>query len=198
MPQINNLIITEERIAFFCIPKCANASVKQVFHKTFGKLRYWPKERILRLHGYLTIAIVRDPFERAISTWAHKILELGPEEGRFRYGEWFTLGMTFQEYCETVDLIPDVDIDVHFQSQAHLIALDGHTIPDYVFRFESLPDSWSKIQDFVLRHCNAPLPSLPQRNAVDIDRWSLRADIRCRELIDARYPADRAIWEAAS
>ena len=198
MPQINNLVIIRERIVFFCIPKCANASVKQVFHETFGELRYWPKERIRDLDGYLTIAIVRDPFERAISTWAHKILELGPEEDRFRYGEWFQLGMTFREYCETVAVLPDPDIDVHFQSQAHLIALERHTIPDYVYRFESLPDSWFNIQDLVLRHCYAPLPSLPQMNSTTIDRWPLRADLRCRELINRRYVADYAIWNVAS
>ena len=198
MPQINNLVITEERIAFFCIPKCANASVKQVFHETFGQLRYLSKERIRGLDGYLTIAIVRDPFERAISTWAHKILELGPEEDRFRYDEWFTLGMTFPQYCETVAEIPDSGIDVHFQSQAHLIAVKGVTVPEYVYRFESLPDSWSNIQDLVLRHCYAPLPSLPQMNATAIDRWPLRADLRCRELINRRYAADYQIWERAS
>ena len=197
MPQINNLIITEERIAFFCIPKCANASVKHVFHKTFGKLRYWPKERILRLHGYLTLAIVRDPFERAISTWAHKILELGSEEQRFRYGEWFTLGMTFLQYCERVAEIPDADIDVHFQSQAHMITVERHTVPDHVFRFESLPNSWAKIQNLVARHCLTALPDLPKMNAITVDRDPLRVDLRCRELIGARYTADYGIWRSA-
>jgi hypothetical protein len=198
VPQINNLVIVRERIAFFCIPKCANASVKQVFHETFGQLRYWSKERIRDLDGYLTMAIVRDPFERAISTWAHKILELGPEEDHFRYGKWFELGMTFLQFCETVAEIPDPDIDVHFQSQAHLIAMEGHTIPEYVYRFESLLNSWSNIQDLVLRHCYAPLPSLPHLNATEINRWPLRANLRCRELINRRYGADYQIWEAAS
>lgn len=209
MPQINNPVLHNHKVAFFCIPKCANSSTKQTIRlalrpdifdvperdiekviKTHGEPFVYKDKYAIREYrdkGYLTICLVRNPYERTISTWAHKITH--NPNGKIQWSNLgFWAGMTFEEYVDHINKIPDEEADIHFQSQSHLISINNELVPEYIFHFEDLPQAWQDIKSKVYNFCGLHLNNLPKFNSSDkTKRPSLNNFPRIKEMIYYRY-----------
>lgn len=209
MPQINNPVIHKYKLAFFCIPKCANSSVKQSLRialkpDPYAKVSKKNLRKVIRQTGepfeyknkyaiseydYLTICIVRNPYERTISTWMHKITH-NPKGSPQWAGLGFWAGMSFEDYVKHINKISDEKADVHFKSQSSIIAIDNKIVPRYVFGFEDLPECWTKIQYLVYSWCGLELPDMPHYNASNGGRPNLDEMPKIKNLILRRYKDD--------
>ena len=206
MPQINNPVLHRHKLAFFCMPKCANSSVKQSIRVTlrpdiFKLDRKSEIRNLIKKHGepfdyedqyqidkykdYLKIGIIRNPFERTISTWAHKINNRP---------QWPNLGfwpnMAFEEYVKHISTIPDSKADIHFKSQTSLIAIENRIVPENIFLFEDFPGCWKEIQKMVFAWCGLKLPDMPHYNQSKKTRPDLNKMPELKNLIIERYKKD--------
>lgn len=192
------------------MPKCANSSTKQTIRvylrpdlfslnkkknirptiRKYGEpFVYEDKYQISKHSDYLTICIIRNPYERTISTWAHKITH--NPKGKVQWPNLgFWAGMTFEEYVAHINKISDEKADIHFKSQAYLSSIGNELIPQYIFRFEDLPYCWKKIQYLVYSWCGMELPDMPHYNPSKEKRPDLDKMPRIKEVIYQRYKND--------
>lgn len=171
MPDPNTVLLADHGLAFFCIPKVANTSIKVAILKGLGRpvprnehsseaLDYGSAADVLAA-GLTGIALVRDPESRLASCWLNKVG--GPRfhpgfAHRQRYG--FTKGMPWPDFARRVAKIPDRCADQHFRSQSSMLTHRGRLAPRHVFRFEDLPQAWREIQAVALAVGNLKLPDL--------------------------------------
>ena len=145
---------------------------------------------------HFKFAFVRNPWDRLVSLYFQKIAGAGRDyggpdlnpagvEGRFYRG------MPFAEYIEAVCATPDEEANPHFRSQ-HLVVcprVDGEIAADFVGRFESLPDDFSRVAGMI----GAPDLELPHRlrsKARKKQPYSDFYDARLRDLAGKRFRED--------
>jgi len=178
-------------IGFIHIPKCAGSSVQQWFHANHVKLY---RRGHLRLDEYDTadlaqadrwFAIVRDPFDRAISQYefcrvkAKRMLAKNP---RLHYYQqmlnMYDLGFGFwlRHYHH---------LNARFHcTQFSYISISGQIAVDMVLRFENLAQEWYSIA--ALTGCDEPLPHV-KKSLRSRDEYYSSAD---RDFVLRKYHQD--------
>lgn len=174
MPDPNNVLIPEHRLAFMAIPRCGNTALKSALAAALGRRGYVHDPAIfetgdkrtcarLRAEGWLVFAVVRDPMQRLVSCWRGKVAGPVLHSGFRRYA-WARAGMAFDDFAWQVCHTPDARAEQHFRSQAAELLLDGRQVPELLLRFERLEQGWARLQVRVEAHCGLVLPVLARMN----------------------------------
>jgi len=191
MPDPNNIILPEHKLAFMLIPKCANTSIKYAILDALGintkenihnpKLfKYADRCFIKSKKDWLKIAIVRNPYDRLLSCWRSKIWEPRRLHSGFTKYKVFYHKMPFEKFIDRVIELPDCIADQHFRMQSLELLSGGKLVPNLIGRMENLDNDWSKIQNAVFEHCKLKLPVLKLINATDKNNNPYTRELKMR------------------
>ena len=147
---------------------------------------------------YYTFAFVRSPFDRLVSCFEDKVRRPVQHHGRYFFDSAyndillkrfikvnFSPDMSFDEFIKSVAKIPDFLSDGHFRSQYSMLYSGGHPIPDYIGKFEDLPESWLP----VAKQCG--FPELDQKNQSERESLSRYfGTVELLKLVRKRYMKD--------
>ena len=93
---------------------------------------------------HFCFSFVRNPFDRLVSAYNNKILELDEPPGPMQ-AMGLTHAMPFAAFMECVVMTPDAQLDVHLLPQSSILCLDGQLIPNFVGRLEQMDRDWDKL-----------------------------------------------------
>ena len=166
----NNVVFPQYGLAFLVIPKCCNTSIKDALSSRFRDdsiptlkgLRHAYLQNIPE--GYLKMAVVRNPYARAVSIYNNKVADPGPAQIK-RLG--FNKKMSFAEFCAHMNEIPDDydgQVDMHLKSQTYFLTLNGELKADYIAKQEEFLDSWKRLSEIAFDRCGVRVPNLPHKN----------------------------------
>lgn len=162
MPDPNNVLLHDRKIAFMCIPKAGNTSIKRALMEAYG-LEGNP-HRVFECGpvpgGYFAVAFVRNPVDRVLSCYADKIQRRWiPSLSRF--GMW--PDMPLDDFIDRVCTVSDGEATgsgQHFRSQFY----DLGNRPDFLGRVDRMGEDWAR-----LRHALTWLPELGHHNQAPHD-----------------------------
>jgi hypothetical protein len=177
------------------IRKNATSSVKWAFLKSMGimnprNIHFNPNlvyKGIKGLNGEKVAAIIRNPYERAISNWQNK-LHAQADNGRQRktwLGFGFKLRCSFEEY---VDRLQHVYMnDGHMKPQVNHLPLNV----DFMLDMDDMPAQWQKLQ----AHFKW-LPDLPKKNFTRYQKpIEEYLTPETKKIIDRIYSKDVSLYE---
>ena len=171
------IYLKSHNLLYFAIPKVANSSIKNLFAKKLnlkgnknrkGGLAYLfnndieskklissgilvSKSKALELTktGVESFTVVRDPIQRLESYYNTCVVSpiLMKKLSKFYGNNFFWYGMTFDEFSNSVCLIPDIISNRHFLSQNTFIKYKGEIIVNNIF---SLEDFDSELSNFLI------------------------------------------------
>lgn len=195
-----NVVIPEYRLAFIIIPKCGNRSMKNMLVEGMGigdKSQHLWGHTYAYLNqipeSYLKIAIVRNPFTRAVSVYNDKIRSNCKRKQIRKMG--FTGKMSFEDFCKRLGRMPsdyDERMDVHLKSQHYFLTVNDELAVDIVVKQEELPASWQRASSAVFEHCGFGLPELPHLHKSSWKKFSYYYNELndCARLVYLRYEKD--------
>ena len=176
MAKPNVFVVEDYKLVMLGVPKCGQTSVKRAFvgkdvynvhdRGNFNYLNFDEVEAY-REKGYLTVTIVRNPYDRLFSFWKQKILK--PNKFVRGASKPFYTGMPFTDVVREVCNTCDSASDVHFKSQVEQISFNGR-FPEFIGRLENFQDDWNVISGLL----GKTLPELPYENRTDYhkDEWT--------------------------
>ncbi len=182
-----------ERTIFLLSGKCGNSSVKAAVLKAKGaKVEWihqatepWSLRRVAR-SDFRKIAVVRNPYARAVSVWTGKILRK-PDAGLFRKGSFWPK-MSFLEFLRALERLDDY-ADLHVRAQWKGMCWHGRFLPDRVVKLED-PNAWEEVREIVPR-----LPALPRLNASSDLDWRPLCEGEAGEIVRRRWARDFELFE---
>jgi hypothetical protein len=181
-------------------------------HRIFGNSKFQVNrtqfERKLsrgEYREYFKFAFVRNPWDRLVSCYSHKIIDVDDtqlEEPPFRErrggtGAELYKGMSFAEFVETVCDIPDEEANMHFRSQHEVVCGSGKDKPimaDFVGRFENLAADFSVVAERIGRAQELCLPHRFRSVSRGSRPYTEFYDDRLRNLVYERYREDIEIF----
>lgn len=154
---------------------------------------------------YFKFAFVRNPWDRLVSCYSDKILdvhdiELGEPPFRERdrgKGNKLVKGMPFAEFVETVCEIPDEEANMHYRSQHEAVCGSGKDKPilaDFVGRFENLAADFAVVAERLGRAQGIRLPHRFRSVSRASRPYTEFYDSRLRDLVHERYREDIDIF----
>lgn len=186
----NNVPYHPARTVFLINAKCANTSVKRALLKALGEKKKlhrphrmtatWSPGTVAR-SGYRSIAVVRNPYARAVSLWHQKIILRG-RSGLLRKGD-FRFDMDFTDFLREVEWMDEL-LDVHVRSQWIGMTHRGRFLADMVIRIED-PGGWARVREEI-----PEMPALPRRNTSNAPDWRDLCTGEAGEIIRRRWARD--------
>ncbi len=187
----NNILIEERKVIFFLVAKAANSSIKAVLKKYLGKrikpdtlhkdwIRPGPCEARQKW-DYYKIAIVRNPWERLVSTYAQKIIGTGKSR-LFEHGCWW--GMNFSDFIQVVCSQPDCT-EAHIRDQTLSMMCGGEFVPKWIIDMHQLDRQWPRLQEII-----KGLPDLTKRNTSKHRPYQEYYTSRLKDMVAKRYAQD--------
>ena len=171
------LKVNDLKLIYIPIPKVANRSIKEVLAQKLGmsgKLsahKYkWHKISLNKvlLHSSFSFAFVRNPLDRLISCYVHKIEMNDIKKNLWKYGDLVSQDMSFEDFANFVCQTPDSIADRHFKSQYQFLYQKEQLIVDYIGKFETIQKDWDQLAiKFNLGQLNHANKSL----RVEIDKY---------------------------
>lgn len=131
--------------------------------------------------------LVRNPLERLWSCYKNKVLDPYQNGGEnIFWNHGIQLDMSFDAFVRRVAKIPDHKINRHLKSQCWYLYDRDLCLADYIARFESLTQDWSKL---VLQF---GLPELPHANPSSGHKQSYKDGYskQAARIASARYQRD--------
>ena len=200
------IVLDSYAAVYIPIPKVACTSLKTAvssilemegdvhFEKLFREVANHEIRATCSDHYIFTF--VRNPWDRLLSCYLSKIdpreedcdyWHNGVEFNFWKYGDTFDGGMSFEAFVRATAQIPDEEADIHFSSQyRHITAAHGSLIPDFIGRFESLADDFSR----VLARLDLTKMSLPHQMKTEHQHYSAYYTDETRALVRGRYATD--------
>ena len=190
------------------VPKVANTSIKATLSRllkappeegvrsttdafwsksTHGETRLITPTQARSFRGtHFSFSFVRNPFDRLVSAYNNKILELDDvtkpmQEMGLRHK------MPFEEFLEQIVSTQDDQLDVHLLPQTNILCIDGELIPSFVGQIEQINLHWNELQSWLRREGLPELGSLPQKN---MRRGDDRSDTGWQATTIVSSPAD--------
>lgn len=189
-------VLCHNGLGFIIIRKSCTTSVKWVVREAMGldhtgslhtdpRLNYKPMDEC---GDVATVAIIRCPLRRLLSTWRNKMHDLTSDPGTERLRELgFVPGCSFEEFVRQARRVLEQEGHLRHQYQ-HLPER-----VDYMMRFEAIGDEWPLLQ----QHYDW-LPELPIRNATQYGKasWQDYYTATTRRQVSEMYRHDLALWQA--
>lgn len=170
------VVVHDLKVIYYPIPKAATSSVLGYFLETvfldgarsaddmtpnqihgFDFPRTSLSEAVrLGRGGYISFAVVREPYSRLESCYRDKILDSRAREEPLRYGfarynrllgkDAFSTGMSFCEFVNAVERIPDLLADEHFRSQWRFLPCGRRGLKlDHLIRIERFDEDMGEM-----------------------------------------------------
>ena len=156
-----------------------------------------PLEARLRRGSHFSFSFVRNPFDRLISAYNNKVLEL-EDVTRPMQEMGLRHNMPFPEFLEQTVNTEDEKLDVHLLPQVSILCVDGQLIPSFVGQMEQMSTHWQALQDWLRRERLPELGGLPEKNVRrGDDRSDLKqyyADPATVRMVQNRYGDDIALF----
>lgn len=184
----NNVPYHDGRTVFLINPKCANSAIKSALLVAQGhdgrqmhrNSTTWSPRQVAD-SGYRAIAVVRNPYARAVSIWQSKIMR-GGRSGLTRF-RGIEHGQSFLDFLRAVQHVGDYP-EQHVRAQWVGMVHGRRFLPEQVFKLED-PGFWEEIRR------NLPgLPPLVPRNESGAPAWQELCTGEARELILRRWGRD--------
>ena len=146
---------------------------------------------------HFCFSFVRNPFDRLVSAYNNKILELDEVPAPMQaMGLW--RDMPFAQFLERVNSTPDQEIDIHLLPQTSILCLDEQIIPGFIGRIEHMNQDWKALQQQLQREGLPSLGDLPQKNRrraedrTDVSQYF--HDSGLKNLVLQRYEQDLKVF----
>ncbi|MHA3980065.1 sulfotransferase family 2 domain-containing protein [Halovulum sp. GXIMD14794] len=187
--QWNAVPYHKRRVVFLITPKCGNSAIKTALMQAQGeedprhvhkRTETWSPAEIAK-SGYRGIAVVRNPYARAVSVWHEKIVR-GSGGGVQKYAG-VAFGQSFEEFLRAMQKVGERG-NRHIRSQWVGMYHRGRFLADRVIRLEE-PEGWE-----ALRQDIPELPTLPVLNASNAPDWREVCRGEAQELILRRWGRD--------
>ena len=147
----------------------------------------------MRRGTHFSFSFVRNPFDRLVSAYNNKILELD-EVPEPMYAMGLSHNMGFPAFLECIAGTVDSAMDVHLLPQSSILCLDGQLIPNFIGRLESMATDWQQLETCMKRERLPSLGNLPEKNRRRSDDHSdvsqYFADPGLVQLVVERYGDD--------
>jgi len=190
------------------VPKVANSSIKGALF-TLLKVqkegvrtiadKFWksetlgetsiitPYEARMCRGTHFSFSFVRNPFDRLVSAYNNKILDLEETPGPMK-AMGLTRNMSFGSFLEVIEATKHEKLDVHLLPQSKILCVERQLVPNFVGHLENMEQDWGKLQQQLRREGLPKLGVLPEKN---IRRESKERDV-------PRYFEDSGIIRRAS
>ena len=201
------------------VPKVANSSIKACLSRLLTEapepgLRttsdaFWSKAThgetsMVNNHSarmcrgtHFSFSFVRNPFDRLVSAYNNKILELDEVPGPMQV-MGLSHNMGFPAFLECIAATADAALDVHLLPQSSILCLDGQLIPSFIGRLETMESDWQQLQRRLRQERLPTLGNLPEKNRrrsndhSDVDRYF--EDSGLVQLVADRYGNDLKLF----
>jgi len=207
----DRILLEDHKAVYFAIPKVACTSLKFMCAEAMGcqvrgNVHFFKFPKIVDVtrgpySDYFKFGFVRNPFDRVLSCYLHKIREDGDvhelftKEGLYspfkRYG-LFRAGMSFEEFVKAISAIDDDEADVHFRSQHRFISEErGVILLDFVGRFEHLERDVTR----VAKKLGLEEIRLHHLEKTDHRHYREYYGLKSRKRIERRYKKDLELFD---
>jgi dermatan 4-sulfotransferase 1 len=201
------------------VPKVANSSIKACLYRllttspekglrttsdafwskgTHGETSMVDNHSARMCRGtHFSFSFVRNPFDRLVSAYNNKILELDDVPGPMQ-AMGLSHGMVFSDFLECIAGTMDAAIDVHLLPQSSILCLDGQLIPSFIGRLETMETDWQRLETRLKQERLPPLGHLPEKNRrrgddhTDVSQYF--ADSGLVQLVVERYSDDLGLF----
>ena len=112
---------------------------------------------------HFSFSFVRNPFDRLVSAYNNKLLELDEIPGRMK-AMGLRHSMPFGDFLHVVASTKDDDLDVHLLPQTSILCLAGQLIPNFIGHLETMDRDWAALQQQLRRERLPQLGGLPEKN----------------------------------
>ena len=112
---------------------------------------------------HFSFSFVRNPFDRLVSAYNNKLLELDEIPGPMQ-AMGLVHSMPFGSFLDVVASTSDDKLDIHLLPQSIILCLEGQLIPSFVGHLETMHQDWSSLQQQLRRENLPKLGALPQKN----------------------------------
>ena len=112
---------------------------------------------------HFSFSFVRNPFDRLVSAYNNKLLELDEIPGPMQ-AMGLVDSMPFGSFLDVVASTSDDKLDIHLLPQSIILCLEGQLIPSFVGHLETMHQDWSSLQQQLRRENLPKLGALPQKN----------------------------------
>jgi len=177
-------LFTSEKKAFVwvCVYKVASLSIKNVLYPQVDDLI---QERLTSIpekaENYFTFAFVRNPWDRIVSCYHHKIVNKAAPHFKDCYDKDFGF---FVEYIGKLDVKKE---NLHIRPQASVIPVDQC---DFIGKLENFSEDFK----YVCQTIGVELVELPYAHKVEHAHYSTYYTPRTRKIIERLYNEDIEIF----
>ena len=112
---------------------------------------------------HFSFSFVRNPFDRLVSAYNNKLIELEQIPGRMQ-AMGLEHSMPFGDFLSVVAATSDDDLDIHLLPQSSILCLNGQLIPNFVGHLETMGQDWGLLQQLLRRERLPQLGKLPEKN----------------------------------
>ena len=183
--MLNFILFRDLPLLYGRVPKVANSSIKAALCRllktplpegvrttsdSFWKTGTNGETSMLSNHDarmrrgtHFSFSFVRNPFDRLVSAYNNKLLELESIPGRMK-AMGLQHSMPFGDFLQVVASTKDEDLDVHLLPQSSILCLDGQLIPSFIGHLETREKDWIALQQQLSREGIPKLGRLPTKN----------------------------------
>lgn len=213
---LKHVILHQYKVIYFDTPKVACSSIRyaladlleikvapQVGIHAKDSLPHVDKKTLFdEYQDYFKFSFVRNPWDRLLSCYSEKIRDDKLNNNNFTNGVAnsigkhgvFRSGMSFEDFVDALNTIPDHKADPHFRSQYALLSNKaGELFLDFIGRFENLEEDFDKVCNLAgMSKTNLPHKNKsPMKKANYVDYYTEKT----RDFVFQRYAKDIEVFE---
>lgn len=153
-----NIHLADESVICVTIEKVACSSIRYALGKHLGvdQPQHWPHHwpfprmssaAVLARSNCYRFAFVRNPYDRLVSCWAHKVRRHLGQQAHCPLWPELSSSTSFPDFVAWVSSHDPETCDRHFRPQWTFLESAGNLIVDDLLPFERLSETWSGLAD---------------------------------------------------